>query len=255
MTGLWGNAAIATLVYSRADGVRVRAGGSVPQRRARASAVTNGHQRFGGRQVIARSSQADGMLHAADSDCGPKGRGRHPWGSRWAATSVRNDRGARPKTVEEHDLRSCRRRPLTWHSSCVFPGPQPHAVPCRNARYRSRTEEARGSNPLITTPQTDPIVEVPTEIHQALVPRHTVRFRSDLLSQLAASSRPVSRGGRSTSPPHYAATPATLPDPRPPSGSASDETDITTERRSRSSDCAGADVEAAVARRLGQAGR
>ena len=49
-------------------------------------------------------------------------------GSRWAATGVRNDRGARAKTVEEHDRRSCHRRPLTWHSSCLFPGRQRHAV-------------------------------------------------------------------------------------------------------------------------------
>jgi hypothetical protein len=37
--------------------------------------------------------------------------------------------------------------------------------------------------------------------------------------------------GRSTSPPRCAATPATHADPWPPSGSASDETDITTRRR------------------------
>jgi len=30
-----------------------------------------------------------------------------PSGSRRAATGVRNDRGARPKTVEDHDIRSC----------------------------------------------------------------------------------------------------------------------------------------------------
>jgi hypothetical protein len=34
-------------------------------------------------------------------------------GSRRAATDVRNDRGARPQTVEDHDRRSCRRRLLT----------------------------------------------------------------------------------------------------------------------------------------------
>jgi hypothetical protein len=34
-----------------------------------------------------------------------------------------------------------------------LPDPQPHAVPCRNARYRSRTEQVRGSNPLTSTPQ------------------------------------------------------------------------------------------------------
>jgi hypothetical protein len=34
-------------------------------------------------------------------------------GSRWAATGVRNDRGARPQTVKGHDRRFCHRRPLT----------------------------------------------------------------------------------------------------------------------------------------------
>ena len=42
-------------------------------------------------------------------------------GSRRAATGVRNDRGARPKTVEDHDRRSCHPRPLTWRLSRVFP--------------------------------------------------------------------------------------------------------------------------------------
>jgi hypothetical protein len=46
--------------------------------------------------------------------------------------------------VEDHDHRSCYRRPLTWGFSRVFPGPQHHAVPYRKARNRSRTEEARG---------------------------------------------------------------------------------------------------------------
>jgi hypothetical protein len=41
----------------------------------------------------------------------------------------------------------------------------------------------------------------------------------------------LSRAGRSTSPPRCAATPATHADPSPASGSASDETDITPERR------------------------
>jgi hypothetical protein len=54
--------------------------------------------------------------------------------------------------VENHDHRSCHRRPLTWRFSRVFPGPQHTAIPCRNAWYRSRTEEARGSNPLTSTP-------------------------------------------------------------------------------------------------------
>jgi hypothetical protein len=45
------------------------------------------------------------------------------------------------------------------------------------------------------------------------------------------SGRSAGRG-RSTSPPPYAATPATLPGPSPLSGSCPDETDITRERRS-----------------------
>jgi hypothetical protein len=102
-----------------------------------------------GRSSPVRLSRRD--LHAADSDCGPKA-GSAPMGSRRAATGVRDDRGARPKTVEENDLRSRHRRPLTWCFSCLLPGPQHHAVPCRNGRYRSRTEEARGSNPLTSTP-------------------------------------------------------------------------------------------------------
>ena len=47
--------------------------------------------------------------------------GSAPSGSRRAATGVRNDRGARSKTVENHDHRSCHRRPLTWHFLRVFP--------------------------------------------------------------------------------------------------------------------------------------
>jgi hypothetical protein len=35
-------------------------------------------------------------------------------GSRWAATGVRNDRGAHSQTVEDHDRRFARGRPLTW---------------------------------------------------------------------------------------------------------------------------------------------
>jgi hypothetical protein len=41
-------------------------------------------------------------------------------GSRRAATGVRNDRGARPQTVEDHDRRFWYRWPLTWRSSRVF---------------------------------------------------------------------------------------------------------------------------------------
>src|SRR5829696_1704672 len=43
-----------------------------------------------------------------------------------------------------------------------LPGPQHHAVPPVNARYRSRTEEARGSNPLTSTP---PLMTSPNAGH------------------------------------------------------------------------------------------
>ena len=52
------------------------------------------------------------------SDCGPDRSA--PSGSRRAATGVRNNRGVRSKTVEDHDRRFCHRRPLTWRSSHVF---------------------------------------------------------------------------------------------------------------------------------------
>src|SRR4029453_11031261 len=92
------------------------------------------------------------MLHVGDSDVVPQ-VGSATSGSKRAAIGVRNDRGASIETVDDHDHRSCHRRPLTWRFSRIFPGPQHHAVPCRNARYRSRTEEARGSNPLTSTPK------------------------------------------------------------------------------------------------------
>jgi hypothetical protein len=91
----------------------------------------------------------------------PRRSGRRRPGSRWAATSVRNDRGTPLETVEDHDRRYCHQRPLTWHFSPVFPGPQHHAVPSSKAQCRSRTEEARGSNPLTSTPQTDPMSRSP----------------------------------------------------------------------------------------------
>jgi hypothetical protein len=128
----------------------VRAG-SVSQRSRTGS---SGHQRSPTVRTNRRSSPLQlKQQDAARGRCGLWSRrsGRRRRGSRWAATGVRNDRGARPRTVEDHDRRSCHRRPLTWRFSRVFPGPQHTAFPCRNARYRSRTEEARGSNPLTST--------------------------------------------------------------------------------------------------------
>jgi hypothetical protein len=47
--------------------------------------------------------------------------GRPRWGSKRAATGVRNDRGARLQIVEDHDRRFHNRRPLTWRFSRLFP--------------------------------------------------------------------------------------------------------------------------------------
>jgi hypothetical protein len=102
----------------------VRAG-SVPQR---SSTGISGHQQVtdGSEepQVGACPAQSAGMMHAAESNFGPEIGSTTP-GSRWAATGVRNDRGTRPRTVEDGDRRSCHRRLLTWRFSRVFPGPQP----------------------------------------------------------------------------------------------------------------------------------
>jgi hypothetical protein len=64
-------------------------------------------------QVTTLLAHAAGMLQAGRSDCGHEGSGWLHRGSRRAATGVRNDRGARPKTVEDHDRRFRHRRPLT----------------------------------------------------------------------------------------------------------------------------------------------
>jgi hypothetical protein len=108
-----------------------------------ASAVTNRHARLrgtAGRQPSGSCSWDDvGRRFRLWS----RRSGRRRRGSRRAATGVRNDRGARPETVEDHDRRSSHRRPLTWCFSRLFSGPQHQAVPCAKAWYRSRTEEAR----------------------------------------------------------------------------------------------------------------
>jgi hypothetical protein len=96
-------------------------------------------------------------LTASAPMAGPR-QDRGQSGSRRAATGVRNDRGARPTTVEDHDRRCCHRRLLTWRFSRVFPGPQHHAVPCRKHRRRSRTEEP-ALNPL--PPPTSALITSP----------------------------------------------------------------------------------------------
>jgi hypothetical protein len=54
------------------------------------------------------------------SDCGPEGQRSAPSGSRRAAPGVRNNQRVCSETVEDHDRRSCHRRPLTWRSSHAF---------------------------------------------------------------------------------------------------------------------------------------
>jgi hypothetical protein len=60
--------------------------------RRRSLAVSDGSEEP---QVAGPPVHATGMMRVGDSECGPEGRGRRPGpGSRWAATGVRNDRGA-----------------------------------------------------------------------------------------------------------------------------------------------------------------
>jgi hypothetical protein len=72
-----------------------------------------------------------------------------------------------------------------------------------------------------STPQTDPIVEVPIEIHQALVPRRAVRFSVGPIEPVGAhlktrQPRRAGRPRRRTTPPR----PRPYPTPWPPSGPA-----------------------------------
>jgi hypothetical protein len=71
---------------------------------------TSGHQRSPTVRRTRRSPAAQVKQQAqgerANQIVVPK-VGSAPSGSRRAATGVRNDRGARPKTVEDHDRRCC----------------------------------------------------------------------------------------------------------------------------------------------------
>ena len=55
--------------------------------------------------------------------------------SRRAATGVRSDRGARPKTVEEHDRRFCQPTAADLAFLTRVHGPQQHAVPWEKTRW------------------------------------------------------------------------------------------------------------------------
>jgi hypothetical protein len=115
-------------------------------------------------------------------------------GQQMAATGVRNNRRVCSETVEDHDRRFWHRRPLTWRSSHAF------TVLNRTQFHVRRlggdlARRKPGVQIPSSTPQTDPIVEVPTEIHRRWSSGVPCAFRSDRLSQLAPSSRPVSRAG------------------------------------------------------------
>ena len=79
-----------------------------------ARAVTNGHQRR--RETGGRAAPSSGSSHNTNDQIRLciEGRGRRRRAADGQQPAVRNDRGACPKTVEDHDRRSCRRRPLTW---------------------------------------------------------------------------------------------------------------------------------------------
>jgi hypothetical protein len=129
-------------------GLRARSAlGPCPNGQARASAVTDGCRWF-------RETAGHRFCSSGSWDCRrairivvPKD-GPAPSASKWAATDIGNDRGARPKTVEDRDCRSCQRTAIDLAFLTRFHGPQHHVVPCRNAGYRSRTEEARDAGLL-----------------------------------------------------------------------------------------------------------
>jgi hypothetical protein len=73
--------------------------------------------------------------------------GRRRRGSRRAATDVRNDRGARPQTVEDHDRRSCHRRPLTWRFAC-----SPRSSTRRSSMPRLSAQISHGGLPSLLRP-------------------------------------------------------------------------------------------------------
>jgi hypothetical protein len=82
--------------------------------RAGAWAVTNGRPRLGG--TAGRGRFGSRSWDNADERfrLWSRGSGSAPSGSRQAATGVRNDRGTRPQTVEDHDRRFWHRWSLTW---------------------------------------------------------------------------------------------------------------------------------------------
>jgi hypothetical protein len=82
-----------------------------------------------------------------------------------------------------------------------------------------------------------------------------VRFSVGPIEPVGAQLKAISRAGPVNLAAAFRRHARDLPNPRATLGISSGETDITTERRNPSSECAGADVDAAVARRLGRAGR
>jgi hypothetical protein len=83
----------------------------------RTTTIQHGHQRSRTAQRNAgRRSSSACSRHDADARFGLWSRrsGRRHRGSRRAAIGVRNYRGAQLQIVEDHDRRSCHRRPPTW---------------------------------------------------------------------------------------------------------------------------------------------
>jgi hypothetical protein len=73
-------------------------------------------------------------------------------GSRRAATGAGRDPQTCRQTVMDRDHRVCRSRAADLAFLTRSHGPQHPGVPWGKAQRRSRTEEARGSNPLTSTP-------------------------------------------------------------------------------------------------------
>jgi len=73
-------------------------------------------------------------------------------GSRRAATGAGRDPQTCRQTVMDRDHRVCRSRAADLAFLTRSHGPQRCGLPYVESRYRSRTEEARGSNPLTSTP-------------------------------------------------------------------------------------------------------
>ena len=133
------------------QGRAASAPGSVPQRSRsgyqRSSTVTDGSEEP---QVGACPAQAAGMMHA-ESNLVPKPGRRRRAADRQQPVSVTT--GA-PTRKPWRILTSDPAIHCTYLGFLTrLPHRQHHAVPCAKAQCRSRTEKARGSNPLTSAPK------------------------------------------------------------------------------------------------------